>query len=456
MSRSRIIILVLLLLQVGAILAAWWFITYQPEDVRAFMDRLLAERGLEAKIAPLSASGVIQATELKIAAEVAGQVERLHVRAGDQIAAGQTLVELDRALLEAQIAQAEAAIQVAQAGLALLQAGIAPEELARAQAEARAKEVERDVARQAWQDALTLRDNPQELDAQIAVLRAQLAAADHRLRQMALTQEAMSAGKEIAERALAYFQDNIPPVLPPDAAKAVEEKRQELWFRVGEASTAWWGAWVGLNSAQASRDGLQRKLEQLLAQREKPLALEARSNTAKAALDSAEAALRVAQRQAEALATGPSEEQIAVAQAQVAHAEAAREALRVQLGQMTLEAPRAGWITERFIHEGEMARPGAPLLTLTDLSTVTLTVYIPTHQIGRVRVGQTAKVTVDSFPGRVFRGQVAWIAQEAEFTPKNVQTHEERVNTLFAVEIQLPNADGALKPGMPADAVIEE
>ena len=99
-----------------------------------------------------------------------------------------------------------------------------------------------------------------------------------------------------------------------------------------------------------------------------------------------------------------------------------------------------------------MAAPGAPLLIVADLSQITLVVYVPEPRIGQVRVGQEAQVTVDAYPGRTFTGAVSYISPRAEFTPKNVQTQEERVETVFAVEIKLANADGYLKPGMPADA----
>jgi multidrug resistance efflux pump len=87
---------------------------------------------------------------------------------------------------------------------------------------------------------------------------------------------------------------------------------------------------------------------------------------------------------------------------------------------------------------------------------VRLTIYVGETDIGRVRQGQQVDVTVDSFPGRTFAGRVTFIAQEAEFTPRNVQTKDERATTVFAVRVELPNPDRALKPGMPADAVIRE
>jgi len=183
------------------------------------------------------------------------------------------------------------------------------------------------------------------------------------------------------------------------------------------------------------------------------VAVEAAVDTV-AETDLAEAAVAVAQADLDALRAGPTEEQIAVAQAQVRQAEAALEVLQVQLDKMTLRSPLAGLVTSRAINVGETAAPGATLLTVADLDEVTLTLYVPETQIGRVKVGQEVEVQVDSYPDRVFKGRVVHISSRAEFTPRNVQTREERVNMVFAVKVALPNPGHELKPGMPADARI--
>ena len=113
-------------------------------------------------------------------------------------------------------------------------------------------------------------------------------------------------------------------------------------------------------------------------------------------------------------------------------------------------------MTQIVIRLGEVALPGAPLIEIADLREVTLKVYVATPELNRVRLGQPVQVTVDSFPDRVFEGRVTRIADQAEFTPKTVQTQEERVNSVFAVEISLANPDRTLKPGMPADATFPE
>jgi multidrug resistance efflux pump len=93
-------------------------------------------------------------------------------------------------------------------------------------------------------------------------------------------------------------------------------------------------------------------------------------------------------------------------------------------------------------------------MTVANLDEVRLTVYIPENRYGRIQLGQSVSVEVDSFPGKAFQGEVTYLASQAEFTPRNVQTKEERVNTVFAVKILIPNPDHDLKPGMPADATI--
>ncbi len=116
-----------------------------------------------------------------------------------------------------------------------------------------------------------------------------------------------------------------------------------------------------------------------------------------------------------------------------------------------VRTPISGLLLTRAIEPGEIATPGGTLLVVGDLSTLTLTVYVPEDRYGQVYLGQTYPVSVDSFPGQTFSGRITHIADEAEFTPRNVQTVEGRKNTVYAVRLTLDNPDLALKPGMPAD-----
>jgi multidrug resistance efflux pump len=181
---------------------------------------------------------------------------------------------------------------------------------------------------------------------------------------------------------------------------------------------------------------------------------QAGEHAAQARLDQARAALDL-------VVAGARDQEISLLEAHVAQAEAllssanaALEMLDAQLARQELSAPVGGIVLERTVHVGELAAPSAPLLTLANLDEVTLTVYVPEADLGQVSLGQQVEVTVDAYPD-IFAGTVSHIASQAEFTPKNVQTQEERVHMVFAVKIVLENADHRLKPGMPADAAFQ-
>ena len=140
-------------------------------------------------------------------------------------------------------------------------------------------------------------------------------------------------------------------------------------------------------------------------------------------------------------------------EAQVTQAKAVLDSLLTRRAQMVIAAPIDGTVVSVSTHEGEIAAKGATLVTIADLSTVHLTVYLPETQIGAIHLGQNVQVSVDSFTDRLFDGTVSHIASSAEFTPRNISTKEERVNLVFAIQVDLANADAVLKPGMPADAV---
>jgi HlyD family secretion protein len=188
--------------------------------------------------------------------------------------------------------------------------------------------------------------------------------------------------------------------------------------------------------------------------RNNPLAAVSQVHLARWQHELAVAGVRVAAAKLDELEAGPTAEQLAVAEAQIEQAQAAVDALQTRIDMMTLRSPIDGIVTSRSAHAGESAIAGSTLLTVANLDEVKLTVYIPEDELGRVYLGQEVGVQVDSFPGQVFTGTVSYISQQAEFTPKNIQTEKERVNMVFAVRVRLSNPDHLLKPGMPADALI--
>ncbi|MGB9596572.1 MAG: HlyD family secretion protein, partial [Candidatus Poribacteria bacterium] len=104
---------------------------------------------------------------------------------------------------------------------------------------------------------------------------------------------------------------------------------------------------------------------------------------------------------------------------------------------------------------GELVSLGTTIFVVADLSKVYLTIYVSESMLGKVKLGQTADVSIDSYPGKVFNGKVIHISPEAEFTPKNIQTKDERLKLVYGVKIEIENTENILKVGMPADAMLK-
>jgi len=441
--KKGIAILVVLVL-VGVLGAAWWWARSEPDRaVEALVKAGLGSERAQEIVAglggqpaeeeqPLVVSGVIEGKEVTIASEFGGRVVRLEVDEGDKVTAGQVLVVLDSSDLQAQLAQAQAAVAAAEANLANVKAGAHPAEIMAARAALHQAIAERDAAKTAWQDALAILADPQEIQARIVEAQA---AVDLAAVQVEQAQAQVAAAQVERDR---YR-----------ARGSLEEKRLYAVYdyQVQAAQAA-------LEAAQANLEGAKQTLAALEAVRDHPLAVLGQVHMAEGQYRLAAAGVGVALAKLEELQAGPTPEEIAVAEAQVAQAKAAAALVQTQIDMMTLRSPIGGIVTSRSIRAGESALAGATLLTVADLDEVELTVYIPEDELGRVYLGQEVEVTVDSFPGRVFGGTVSYISQQAEFTPKNVQTEKERVSMVFAVKVRLPNPDHALKPGMPADAVL--
>ena len=184
------------------------------------------------------------------------------------------------------------------------------------------------------------------------------------------------------------------------------------------------------------------------------------SVTAKQAED-AEARLTVATAQrtagAEALnkvRTLARPEEIRAAEARLAQAAAAADLLKKTISDCTILAPSGGVVTHKAVEPGELVIQGATIVTLTGLDSVYVMIYVTEKELGRVKLGGPAEVKIDSFPDKVFEGKITYISPEAEFTPKNVQTKQDRVKLVFGVKVEIDNREGLLKPGLPADALI--
>lgn len=328
MKKIRRMLLPLLVL--ALVLAVWWIL-----------------RGPRGDGSSLAASGTVEATEADLGFQVPGRIAGIEVHEGDQAAAGQVLATLDLSEMEARRTAAQGQLEAATARLAELESGSRPEEIAQAEAAARA--------------------------------------ARERLEQ--------------AERDL-------------DRARRLQE------------------------GGAVSREALER---------------------AETAREVASADLEQAQERLELVRKGPRSEQVRAQRALVLQARGALDQVEAAIGNGTIVAPFDGRVAQRHREPGEVVGAGTPVLTLRDLSDRWVRIYVREDAVGRVRIGQAARITTDSYPGRSYEGRVFFIGSEAEFTPRNVQTSEERTRLVYPVKVRITaDEDVDLKPGIPADVVLEE
>jgi HlyD family secretion protein len=171
-------------------------------------------------------------------------------------------------------------------------------------------------------------------------------------------------------------------------------------------------------------------------------------------LEDARTRFTVAQQTFEKLKRSSRDEEIRMARARRDQAAALLMSLRKKVSDCTVVAPVAGTLTKRFVERGEIVAPGMPIARIANLEQMHVTIYLSEGDLPKIKLGSVASIMVDAFPGRSFSGRVLFISSTAEFTPKNIQTKEERTKLVFAVKVAVSNPDQTLKAGIPADVAI--
>ena len=202
--------------------------------------------------------------------------------------------------------------------------------------------------------------------------------------------------------------------------------------------------------AEADLAGAQRDFERMQGLLDSGSGTTKARDDARTGMEVAQATLAANRQRLRKLQAGSRPEEIQAARARVQAGDAGIAQLQQQIQDATVVAPAAGVITEKLAEPGELLTPGLALLVVTDLKGAWLTVYVSEPDLGRIRIGQEAVVVTDG--GERRKGRIRFIASEAEFTPKNVQTRDERIKLVYKVKIGLDNRDGLFKPGMPAEA----
>lgn len=429
--------------------AAWWYFQNEPDVVE--------ENG------QISTSGTIEAVQVSLSPERGGVVKDVLSEEGDSVEVGQVLVRFGDRTLEAQINQAESAIELAKANYNLVAAGPTSEERQVAIASA---ELELISARQAL-DELIENENLVRAQTEQQIVELEKAIENALRRVNYLKSTADESDIEIASAEVALAENNLERAIeayepwankPEDnlrraqllSQKAAAQQKYDAAVRKLNALEGT-GSETDINLAEAELSLLEAQLENVQNRLEK---LKDGPDPDQVTLVNTQISL--AQAHLDAARANPSTEILAVAEAQVSSAQSALEVLEAQLDKLFLTSPISGVILSRNVEPGEVVLAGSPLMTLADLRNLTITVFVPEDRIGEIFLNQNATVTVDSFRGQEFGARVVYIADQAEFTPRNVQTAEGRRTTVFAVRLSVMDPSGMLKPGMPADVVFEK
>jgi HlyD family secretion protein len=212
-------------------------------------------------------------------------------------------------------------------------------------------------------------------------------------------------------------------------------------------------AQAGVERAQADLSGAQKDLERMQGLLDRGSGTTKARDDARTRRDVAAATLAGQREGLRRLKVGTRREEIDASRAHVAVTDAGIAQLEQKLEDATIISPLAGVVTDKLAEPGELLQAGAPLCVVTDLAHAWVTVFVPGPDLARLRLGQAATVVTDD--GQTRQGRITFIASEAEFTPKNVQTRDERVKLVYEVKISLDNRDGLFKPGMPAEARLD-
>ena len=407
----------------------------------------------------LQASGTIEAVDVRISPELSGKVAEVLVGEGDLVQAGDELIRLDDALLKAQHGVAAANIDAAKGAVTTAEAALASAQAQYTLALDSALAEEQSVRTADWQQ-----DRPGEFNHPLWYFTKseQTKAAQTEVDAAAATLQEANTHVEMTQQSSASA-DFIKAESRLLAARAAFLAAQDVFERADSGVDA-----TDLrDAAQTALDDATTELEDAQNDYDDALTTDGAADvlTSRAELSVAQERHDTAQDRLRTLQTGADSPRVAAAlkaveqaqavasQAQLSaqQAQASLELLEVQMDKLTVVSPADGVILGRSIEPGENVSPGASALTLGLLDDLTITVYVPEDRYGEISLGQAADVTVDSFPGETFSALVTHIADQAEFTPRNVQTAEGRATTVYAIELMVQDPEGKLKPGMPAD-----
>ncbi len=411
----------------------------------------------------LTASGSIEAVTVNVSPEMAGKVVEVLADEGQSVKTGDPLLRLDDSLLRSEKQTAQAALDSANAAVQTAQVTF---ESAQLQYDLKLSNVlaqEKSTRITIWKESKPSQfDQPvwyfskkERIKAAQAEVDAKKTALDNAMKKLDdISKRAGSAeflGIEANLAQMRFGYQNAQDVFDSTSgASDSQSLRDAAQIILDEAEIDLKDAQKDYDDAlttEGAADVLEARADAMIAQEVYDRAVDN--------LHALETGAESPQVQAASKAVEQAGAMLTQAQFNVKSAQARLDTIEVQLKKATVYAPMDGVVLARNVEAGEFVQPGATTFSVANLDGLTITVYIPEDQYGNISLGQQAIVTVDSFAGESFIAEVIHIADQAEFTPRNVQTVEGRSSTVYAIKLKVTNSDGKLKIGMPADVVFK-
>ncbi|HEU0294250.1 MAG TPA: efflux RND transporter periplasmic adaptor subunit [Anaerolineales bacterium] len=411
----------------------------------------------------LDASGTIESVTVNVSPELAGKVKEVLVEEGQSVKTDDPLLSIDDSLIQSEKQTAQSALDSANAAVQTTEVALEAAQLQYDLTLSNALAQEKSTRLIIWTDS-----KPTEFEQPVWYFskeeRLQAAQAEVDAKKAAL-EDALTNLEDVSQRA--------------GSANFLEIEAKLVQMRLAfQNAQGVFDSTNGASDSQDLRDAAQIVLDEAEIDLEEAeqdyndaLTTEGATDVMEARADAviAQEAYDLAVDNLRALQTGADSPQVQVAAKAIEQAQAALDQARVnavaaqsrlntvetQLKKITVYAPMDGVVLTRNIEPGEFVQPGAVTFALANLDELTITVYVPEDQYGNISLGQEATVKVDSFPGESFDAEVIHIADQAEFTPRNVQTVEGRSSTVYAIKLKVTDSEGKLKIGMPADVVFK-
>jgi HlyD family secretion protein len=395
----------------------------------------------------LRASGTIEAVEVNVSSETSGKIKEVLADEGQSVKTGDALLNLDDSLLSTQRTVASAQVDSARAALATAQHNydVILQNALIAEQASTSNTWRVSAPDQFNQPAWYFNQTEQLSSAQAAVDTAKKALDDSQANLAKVTDNIANVDFVKAEKQLA---DARAVFLVTDDVK----KQAEYAAQSGGLLDA---SYNNYNTALDALNAAQRTYNALLNSKAAKNVLDARGQlvVAQQQYDAAFARQLVLQTGTQSPAVVGASNTLEQSKTALEQAEANLALLDAQMAKLIIYAPLDGVVLARNVNPGEFVQPGGAAITMADLNELTTTVYVPEDRYGEIHLGQAVDLTVDSFPGETFTATVSNISDQAEFTPRNVQTVAGRSATVYAVKLKVKDPDGKLKLGMPADVV---